>query len=993
MRRLAVVFVLGAVLRAMVLGAAEPARIIEESGITRGLVVHVGLGNDSLAMDFARRGGFLICGLTTDPGALRDMRASILKEGAAEHTHVQLVTGYRRLPFADHLVNLLIVDLDALAGEAPSLDEIERVLAPRPLGAAWIKRDGKWRSHSKPRTAAMGEWRHHRMDPNGNMATDDRGPVPSGVQWLAGPFFVRCGRKSSTQALVTADGRNIYLTQNEHDVPEDPYFLIARDGYNGLPIWQRPWNGPNRGGSGETSFAVVATPEFIFGVDDGRPVAVDARTGELVRTYSSTGTRQIAVLGDTLVAHTDTGVSVFAIDRETPRWQTHLAPGNQKKNKKLRWRAPRSILAFGASRIYLLDNPGQQLHCLDLEHGKEHWRVMLADSATYRTVNFADDRVIGIAQTKKLEVYSGKDGTLLWSREGDYTPRFGNLQQNGHYLTGEGVWVRTRRYDWEIVSPQNGERIRMFETGMGGKNGCQGAILSGSHLVASRASTFFEIKSGEKRSFTFSRGGCGVGFIPANGLHYTIPHACACFSKAIRGSMGLRGGHVIPDPAYRTDLVSGQASRKIAAGQDAPWSTFCASAARNSFSGTELPNRMRLIWKKQLARVDGRFVASEWALRTGAPVTQAVMDRERVYVGLVNTHQLVALDAASGETRWSYTAEGRVSAPPTIHKGLCLFGDHAGFVHCVHADDGTLRWRLRAARNEELIVAYGQLESPWPVQGGVLVDKGVAVFLSGRADGADGGVTAFGVDPLTGEEIWRRPVAAKVGTAGVLTRGDRGVCAMGVVLNPADGQEPTDGKGVLGAVRPNIAGLQDASWTRLVLARRKNISTRFFTGGKLEIRGHLVAVGNQGDTTLAVYTGGDGSVAANGAFKWNRTCEDLGFQPESLVMVKGKVVASGTEGGAGRAAVLSARDGSELWTCDLPAPPIHQGLAAGNGRLYVSCADGPLHCYGNTATRGEPHASAQKRLGSTDCRCSPLATCPLCARVFSSHRRGAASPL
>jgi len=928
-------------------GATDPTGIIEGSGITRGLVVHVGLERDDrLALDFARREGFLIRGLTTDPGALRDMRASILKEGAAEHAHVQLVTGYQRLPFADHLVNLLVVDLDALAGGAPSLDEITRVLAPRPLGAAWMKKDGKWRSHSKPRTAAMGEWRHHRMDPNGNMATGDLGPVPSGVQWLAGPFFVRCGRKSSTQALVTADGRNIYLTQNERVAQEDPYFLIARDSYNGLPIWQRPWNGPNRGGSGETSFAIVATPELIFGVDDGRPMAVDARTGELVRTYSTAGTRQIAVVGNTLVAHTDTGVSVFAIDREFPRWQAQLVPDNQKKDKKLGWRAPQRLLAFGASRIYVLDNPGQQLHCLDLENGEKHWQVKLAPSATYRTVNFADDRVIGIAQTKKLEVHSGKDGKLLWSRKGDYVPRFGNLQQNGHYLTDEGVWVRSRRYDWEIVSPQSGERIRSFETGMGGKNGCQGAILSGAHLVASRASTFFDVESGEKRRFTFSRGGCGVGFIPANGLHYTIPHACACFGKAIRGSMGLRGGHATPDPTYQTDLVSGSVSRKVTAEQEAPWPTFCASAARNSYSETDLPPRMRPVWKKQLTRVEDRLVASEWALRAGAPVTQAVMDRERVYVGLVNTHQLVALDAASGETRWSYTAEGRLSAPPTIHEGLCLFGDHSGFVHCVHADDGTLRWRLRAARNEELIVAYGQLESPWPVQGGVLVDKGVAVFLSGRADGADGGVMAFGVDPLTGEETWRRPVTAKVGTAGVLTRGESGVCAMGVVLNSADGSDSTDGKAVQEAVRPNIAGLQDASWTRMVLARRKNISTRFFTGGKLEIRGHLVAVGNQGDTALAVYTGGDGSVAANGAFEWNRTCKDLGFQPESLVMVKDKVITSGVRGETGRAAVLSARDGSELWGCDLPAPSIHQGLTAGNGRLYVSCADGTLHCYG-----------------------------------------------
>jgi outer membrane protein assembly factor BamB len=822
-----------------------------------------------------------------------------------------------------------------------------------------MKKGGAWKLHSKPRPETMGEWRHHRMDPNGNMSSTDRGPVPSGVQWLAGPRYALRGRKNSTMALLTADGRNIYLTENinENLVSAKQRFLIARDGYNSLPIWRTPWKSPNWRGEGQTSFAVVATPEYVFGLQDDKPVALDARTGKLVRTYSCAGAKQIAVLDDALVAHTATGVSVFAIDRQAPRWQARLSEGAQKSGIKPGWRAPKSILAFGADRIYFLDNPGQQLHCLALNDGKKLWQVQLKDAGSYRTVNFAGQGVIGVAQTKMLEVFAAGDGRLLWTRKGSYVPRFGNLQQNGHYLTAEGVWVRTARYDWEIVAPRSGKVIRKFATGMGGKNGCQGAILSGAHLVASRASTFFDLKTISRSRITFSRGGCGVGFVPANGLHYTIPHACACVGKALRGHMGLRGGHSLPPGNYKTALVTGKGPRATAAQQDAPWPTFCGSPARDSFCSTEMPARLRPVWKKGLARVDDRPVSREWALRPGAPLTQAVTDGERAYVNSINAHQLVALDAASGEIRWRYVAEGRISAPPTLFNGLCLFGDHSGYVHCVHAADGSLRWRLRAARNEELIVAYGQLESPWPVLGGVLVDKGVAVFLSGRADGADGGMLAFGVDPLTGRQVWRRPVAGKVGVAGVLTRGAGGVVAVGEIFDAANGRASVDGSDLFrDAVRPRIAGLQDSSWMHMPLARRKNISTRLFTGGgargSLEAQGHLVAVGKNGDGAYAVHANDKGALASSGAFKWSHT--DLGFQPGSLILSGDKVIASGRSGSAGRVVLLSARDGSELWSCDLAAPPIHQGLSAGNGRLYVSCEDGTLHCFASRASSRSP---------------------------------------
>ena len=115
---------------------------------------------------------------------------------------------------------------------------------------------------------------------------------------------------------------------------------------------------------------------------------------------------------------------------------------------------------------------------------------------------------------------------------------------------------------------------------------------------------------------------------------------------------------------------------------------------------------------------------------------------------------MIAIDTATGNIRWRFTANGRLDTPPAIHRGLCLFGSAAGWVYAIRADNGQLVWRMRAAPTDERIVAYGQVESPWPVPGAVLVMDDIAYFAAGRQPLADGGILVFAVDPMTGKRHW-----------------------------------------------------------------------------------------------------------------------------------------------------------------------------------------------------------------------------------------------
>jgi outer membrane protein assembly factor BamB len=130
----------------------------------------------------------------------------------------------------------------------------------------------------------------------------------------------------------------------------------------------------------------------------------------------------------------------------------------------------------------------------------------------------------------------------------------------------------------------------------------------------------------------------------------------------------------------------------------------------------------------------------------------------KVFVASEDTHQVIALDAATGENAWAFTAGGRVDSPPTSSRGYVLFGCRDGRVYCLRASDGALAWQFDAAPEDRRIVAFEQVESRWPVRGSVLVAGGTAYFVAGRTSLLDNGVYAYSLDVATGEMLDTRHI-------------------------------------------------------------------------------------------------------------------------------------------------------------------------------------------------------------------------------------------
>ncbi|KKL07608.1 hypothetical protein LCGC14_2584330, partial [marine sediment metagenome] len=147
-----------------------------------------------------------------------------------------------------------------------------------------------------------------------------------------------------------------------------------------------------------------------------------------------------------------------------------------------------------------------------------------------------------------------------------------------------------------------------------------------------------------------------------------------------------------------------------------------------------------------------------WKTKLSGRLTAPVVAGGLLVTAAPDSHQVHAIDADAGEPIWSFTAGAAVDSPPTIHKGMVIFGSADGWVYCLRAPDGVLAWRYRLAPMDRRIVAYGKVESVWPVHGSVLVQDDVVYAVAGRTTHMDG-LFFYALDVVTGKKLAEQRVA------------------------------------------------------------------------------------------------------------------------------------------------------------------------------------------------------------------------------------------
>ncbi|WP_197441604.1 outer membrane protein assembly factor BamB family protein [Thalassoglobus neptunius] len=920
---------------------------------TRGFCLYLGQNAERL-QQLSDNENLLIHCLVPELKAVQNLQSKLDESKSGASVIIERWTD-SHLPHAENLANLIIVD------EADSIarNEIERVLAPN--GVAFIG-DERIVKSKNPNTD---EWTHQWHGGDGSLTTQDREiDIPSGIQWLSGPLFAMAGRKSSTQTLVSAGGVNFYVTQNVlENVGQETMdqYLVARDAYNGIVKWQRSWNGPFVTGDGETNPRLAASSSRLFAAGPTSLMALDIYTGETIgESPVEQPIEQVFVLDNLILTQSLNSIQALDFNLENTLWS--FKDGTISDFRLTRDNA--FVVVSGRSPDGRFQH---KLVCIDPQSGSEEWRVNTQPNVESARVklNFVTEHYVSLIAHGHLHMYSASDGQHLWSTTTDARPGKDYVDERfvGHFFQNGLVWMLAqnslREFDgqnvWVGLDPQTGEVQRELKTigpwpntATPAKMGCQLLIASDRYIIIPRQATFVDFETGEKHPFKFTRGGCGLGFVPANGLVYSHPHACGCFSEAIRGFMGMHSNKLDDiwgneDNAEARLEIFAETNIHSTSEDDGDWPVYRANGERSAYSSVDLGQKLNERWSVPLTEWQSSVSSQAWRLRSGNLLTAPTVSGDAVFVADVDAGKLFSLDRTTGQVRWEFHASGRIDSPPSVRQGLCVFGSHDGYIYCLESASSQLLWKYRAAPADRRIVAFGNVESTWPVTGTVLFDENMIFTAAGRAPDADGGIVVRALDAASGHPIWSSKVDASQfrGVCDYVVKDGNVVCLGNQRFDAITGALLVDQSSELTHLQGGKVGLLEASWTKHDLALRKDIQTWSAQGAS----GQLLAWSPK---TTASYNAEANMLSIDGEFTHELPLESPS-QLTALVITDSYIVAAGgvdrsDETRGGFVQLIDLASGKVKAELTLPAEPVFDGLALSGNCIYVSTQAGQLHC-------------------------------------------------
>ena len=609
------------------------------------------------------------------------------------------------------------------------------------------------------------------------------------------------------------------------------------------------------------------------------------------------------------------------------------------------------------------------------------------------------DGVVVHASPNNLAGFSAESGKLLWTQPKKYIGHLWYEWKDVFVIDGL-VWtwsaetVRGKLETRGGGKPQNNHwpvNVNGYDlhTGTLAKSVPLGGIFKTYHhhrcyrnkattryILASRRGTeFVDIEQGKHTVNNWVRGTCHVGMIPANGLQYATPHPCKCYVEEKLNGMNALAAAIPGESRQTKPDAPGLLERGPAFGQrildprssipsPAEWPEFRADGQRSGAVKTTIPPKPSLLWRE----------------KTGATLAPPIAVGDRLYVPAVDEHHLVSLNVSDGRKVWEFAAGGRIDSPPTYHKGTVIFGSADGWVYCVRAADGKLVWRYRAGPEDRRMAAFGQLESVWPVHGSVLVRDDIAYFAAGRSSHLDGGIRVTGLDAATGALHCRTTLAGPsygvddikqnyllpTGALPDILQAAGPLLFMRDIAFNAELKRQTGPAAFGGPRLKTPAGFLDDSYFKRV---PWTMSAKGGGYGRLIVHDEAAAYtvrmfdSLQGLDPKVYFTPGKKGYLLfavdkrTGKQTWSQR---IAIRATAMVAAEGMLVVAGPpdvvdptdplgafEGRKGGVlTVFDSATGRKLSECKLPSPPVFNGAAAANGRLYIAMHDGSVACFG-----------------------------------------------
>ena len=781
----------------IVLGAeAKSARqLVLDSGIKGGLIVDVGAANAQEIAALRINDRFLVQGLERDSARVSEIREDLRQIDLLGPVTVIHWRG-ANLPYADNMVNLIVI---GDSGHGIRDEELMRVLAP---GGVLLRISPDTRHPTpdtrirKPWPDDIDEWTHFLHGPDNNaVAEDTRVAPPHHMQWVADPRWGRShDHLASMSAAVSAAGRVFYIV-DEGPVASvnepSQWMLVARDAFNGVLLWKKeigPWETqlrPFRSGPAELPRRLVAVGDRVYvTLGYGKPtVALDAATGEEVRTYEDTdntheilyhGGKLYLVISDPLSDELakesrTTGELVRRLalwrdfyGRYVTRYLAKQIQCMEADTGKLLWKKKDAdtenvlalTLAVAEGRVFFENE--KEILALDADSGKIAWRA--ARPIAFRRYAWSSPTLV-VADGVVLSADRAADANL--DTEGGEERKLEFLVTANHLLTGgemmaysaetgEKLWTvpchEGFNFPVDVFVAQG--KVWSGELAWGKQPGLTKVYdLHTGEVVAERPpdQEVYTIGFGHARCYRNKattqyviHGRSGVEFLDISSNQIVADHwirgTCQYGILPCNGLLyvpphscacyieaKLNSFNVLAAERQRSE-VRGQKSERLEKGPAYGQIENRQSAIENP---VDWPTYRHDVGRSGAA---GTALSAElklrWEKAVSGPLTSAVIADGRVFLASIDTHTVHALDAADGSPLWQYRVGGRVDSPPTVHGDFAYFGSADGWVYCLRTTDAALAWRFRLAPEARQIVSYGQLESVWPIHGNVLVHQG-----------------------------------------------------------------------------------------------------------------------------------------------------------------------------------------------------------------------------------------------------------------------------
>ncbi|MEX2577469.1 MAG: PQQ-binding-like beta-propeller repeat protein [Verrucomicrobiales bacterium] len=345
-----------------------------------------------------------------------------------------------------------------------------------------------------------------------------------------------------------------------------------------------------------------------------------------------------------------------------------------------------------------------------------------------------------------------------------------------------------------------------------------------------------------------------------------------------------------------------------------------------------------------------------------------VAARGLVFFGSSSEGTVTALDAATGDVRWTYFTGGPVRFAPAVANDRVFVVSDDGLLRAVAIEDGRLLQQWRGGPEADLVLGNRRIVSRHPARGAPAIVDGTLYYASGIWQSEGIHLTAIDLD--TGEVAWSNDSAATIdmpqphggadAESGVTIQGY--IAATGTQLfvptgravpaafNRADGEfqyyhlqkfGKQGGSEVMAAgeevfnVGADYKGTVFHASTGDSALRLEDGAYAALPDGVLHADGKGLRFLERNLETTIDRRGGEQSAAT-----YEPAWKIDGVPGGQSLIVAGNTAVSA---GGGKLATVDLAKREVVWTTDLDGTPY--GLAAAGGRLFVSLDDGSIHCF------------------------------------------------